>query len=172
MNEHHHPTGSRRRIRGMTRSQVEGLLEAALGRPRRSARDIHTELVLVDRQRAVLNRVLSSGPACLFTVEEVELLFDALEEFGDCYISDVLGIDWLAADAAPPPLTTDEVRALIELCAFQTATVSRAFIEGVDAGLVVEQTRLRKALVSWQEPVEGALRPAPLAAGRPAERPG
>jgi hypothetical protein len=133
----------------ITRFTVESLLEEMLGAPRLSLRDAHTELVMVDRQRALLAQAVARRPADMFLVEEVELLLDAIEEYGACTIPSLLfGGDGWARDFAPPPLSAREMRLVIDVCALSLTLDSDDFVAQVDDALRLEQMRLRAAFVA------------------------
>ncbi len=132
---------------------IEPLLEAALGRPKGSLRDIHTELMMVDTQRAILARILGPKPAGVFSIEEVELFFDAIEEYGDCSIAEVLGVPWSTDDAsAPPPLLKQELQAVIRLCALSSGLEPRDFVLALTSGMAAGQAHLRGVLLDPASP--------------------
>jgi hypothetical protein len=131
-----------------SRYVVEALLERLLGKPKNTLRDIHTELMLADRQRSLLARVFSRGPETLFSAEEVELLIDAIQEYGECRLPAFLLDGVKDPDKyAPPPLTAQEIRVLIDVCALASGKGSPQFVAEIDRGLVAEQTLLRSAFV-------------------------
>ena len=139
--------------RDLTRSTVEALLEQVLGKPKNTLRDIHTELVLADRQRALLARVFSRSADTLFSAEEVELVVDAVQEYGECRLPEFLFAGLEEPEKyAPPPLTAAELRTLIGVCAVSAGKDARQLVVDINRGLMAEQMRLRSALVRQSGP--------------------
>lgn len=137
-----------------TRS-VEALLVAALGTPRRTLRDVHTELMVVDKQRALLGKIFERRASNLFSIEEVELIFDSIEEYGQVQLPQCLfGDDQDEAFYAPPPLTAGELREVLALCALRGGMDPRDLVVKINQGMVSDQVRLRSEMVACDGPVK------------------
>jgi hypothetical protein len=121
-------------------------MEATFGAAPRNADDLRVERALVASQRAVLDTIAASGSQPL-TSEQVELALDAIEDYGDCKIADLAGVDWFADDLEIPALETAAIRALITRAAAREGgtapTLLRRAVEGIAATDAALQAALR-----------------------------
>jgi hypothetical protein len=132
----------------LTNRDVEQLLETVLGRPRQSLRDLHTELVLADRQRSLLRQLATRNDDDIYGIEEVELMLDAVDEYADGALRVGSGSARTDEELSPPPLTVREMRKLVALAALARGMLPGDLLERVDEALCNEQLRLRKSFLT------------------------
>jgi hypothetical protein len=129
-----------------SRAEVEALLESMLGAPASDPDDLRVEIRLLAAQSAVLAVIATPGPRTLGP-EEVELALDAIEDFGDCEIADLAGVDWSATEVAAPAMEVAALRELIARAARREGRTAACLLHRVATGIAATRDRLQAVAV-------------------------
>jgi hypothetical protein len=129
----------------LSRAEIEALLEATFGTAPRDADDLRVERALVASQQAVLDAIAAPGSQPL-TSEQVELALDAIEDYGDCEIAGLAGVDWFSDNLEVPALETAAFRALISRAAAREGVTAPSLLRRTVEGIAATEAALEAAL--------------------------